>query len=250
MNKPKITIVLSVLVGCVLVGCATDTWAAVDPGAYVVVSGWGEANKAAMRAIQKMEIDRDKRIAVFTLDDGSEIVASFVPRARAEWPTGCPTNVASTHMEVLDIEGDSLTIAQVTFSNPILVRACLSDPVRVLLRQDGEIGGGGGACNWPLECIFFGPQSVRRWTVSDSTVFTDRDSPVTIKLGDDIDPETFNVTSGPKQGSVVNNYDLTITYTPNGSLSGIDVFEYRICNMDGYCDTATVTLTVKAVDRQ
>jgi len=101
---------LTVLVGCTLSGCSTARWAGVESGEYVVVCGGGEANEVAMRAIQKMEIDRDQRVAVFTLVDGSEIVTSFVPRDRAEWPAGCPTNIGSTHMEVLDIQEDTLTI--------------------------------------------------------------------------------------------------------------------------------------------
>ncbi|MDY6876648.1 MAG: hypothetical protein SWK90_10680 [Chloroflexota bacterium] len=70
---------------------------------------------------------------MFTLTDGTEIVASFVPRDRAEWPSGCPANINSTRMEVLDIEEDPLTIGAVVFSDPILVRDCPPDPMRVVL---------------------------------------------------------------------------------------------------------------------
>ena len=254
-NIAKIVIVFAILVACILSGCSTTRCVGIESGEYVVVCGGGEANEVAMQAIQKMEIDRDERVAVFTLVDGSEIVTSFVPRDKAEWPAGCPTNIGSTRMEVLDIEEDTLTIKSVTFNNPILVRDCPPDPMRIILREDGEIGGGGGACTWPSECIFFGPQRDRPWVVNDSTASTDEDTPVTIKIvasdaevNRDIDPETFTVTSGPANGTVVNNYDGTVTYTPNAGFNGTDSFTYRICDIYGYWDTATVALTVNSVD--
>ena len=108
---------------------------------------------AAGQAIRGLGIDRDTRVAVFTLADGSEIIASFAPRDRTEWPSGCPANIGSTRMEVLDIKGESLDIGAVTFSDPILVRDC--PPDQVILRSDGAIGGAGGACAHPNGCIFF-----------------------------------------------------------------------------------------------
>jgi len=78
-----------VLLGC-LAGCSTTRWAGIESGEYAVVSDRGEANEVAMRAIRNMKIDRDERVAVFALADSSEIMTSFVPRDRTEWPAGCP----------------------------------------------------------------------------------------------------------------------------------------------------------------
>ena len=254
MNIVKVMTVLTVLVACALSGCLATSWVGVESGEYVVVCGGGEANEVAMEAIEKMEINRDERVAVFRLIDGSEIVASFVPRDRAEWPGGCPTNIGSTRMEVLDIEEHTLTIETVTFNNPILVRDCPPDPVHVVLREDGEIGGGGGACIWPSECIFFGPQQDLPWMVNDSTASTDEDTPVSIEIitsavevNGGLDPQTFAVISGPANGTILNNYDGTVTYTPNAGFNGADSFSYRICDIYGYWDTATVTLSVNPV---
>lgn len=138
------------LVVCTLAGCSVDRWAGVEAGEYIVARA-----PAAGQAIRGLEIDRDTHVAVFTLADGSEIIASFAPRDRTEWPSGCPANIGSTRMEVLDIEGESLDIGAVTFSDPILVRDCPPDPVQVILRSDGAIGGAGGACAHPNGCIFF-----------------------------------------------------------------------------------------------
>ena len=256
-----------------LAGCLTTRRVGIESGEYAVVSGRGEANEAAMRAIQKMKIDRDERAAVFAFVDGSEIATSFVPRDRADWPDGCPTNLLTHRMEVLDLEEDTLTIGPITLDKPILVRDCPRDPTRVILREEGEIGGGGGACTWPGECIYFGPKRERLWQANDSTVSTGQDSPVTFDIVasadeayDRIDAGTFTVTNGPENGTVVNNLELTgtiaedtgfngtgtfvvrivdlVTYTPHAGFHGTDAFTYRICDMDGYCDTATVTVTI------
>jgi hypothetical protein len=155
MNTTKIAVLLTVLAGCLFAGCSMDRWTKVEPGEYTPVRGIGTASKAAAQEIQKVEIDRDKDTVTFTLVDGSQIVASFVPRDRASWPSGCPSNVGSTYMEVLDIAKNTLTIDAATFHNPILVRDCPPDPVHVALRENGRIGGGGGACMGANECILF-----------------------------------------------------------------------------------------------
>lgn len=146
------------LVGCMLTGCSPTRWMGIESGEYTVVSGGGEANEAAMRAIQRMKIDRDERAVVFTLADNSEIVASFTPRSRAEWPAGCPTNIFMHRMQVLDLEEDTLTLGPIALDQPILVRDCPRDPMRVVLREDGEVGTSGSACSWTDTCICFGPQ--------------------------------------------------------------------------------------------
>jgi uncharacterized repeat protein (TIGR01451 family) len=52
----------------------------------------------------------------------------------------------------------------------------------------------------------------------------------------------------PANGTIVQNPDGTITYTPNPGFTGVDVFEYSICSLEypNICDVATVTVTVAA----
>jgi hypothetical protein len=147
----------------ILTGCVPDRWVSVEPGEYTVVHSGGTASQIAQREIQKLEVDRDKRVLVFTLTDSSKAIASFIARDRAEWPPGCPSNINSTRMEVLDIIENPLRIGAMTFSNPILVRDCPPEPMQVVLREDasqssgGAIGGSGGACDHANECVFFEP---------------------------------------------------------------------------------------------
>jgi hypothetical protein len=231
-------------------------------------------------AVQKLEIDRDERTAVITLADGSAIVTPFVRRDRAEWPAGCPTNIYIHRMEVLDIEQEELAIGPITLANPILVRDCPPDPVRVVLREDGEIGNAGGvsgsACSRTEPCICFKPQRNLPWQANDSAVSTHQDDSVTFDIvvsADEayerIDAGTFTVISGPENGTAISNLERTgtiredagfdtsgafiirivdlVTYTPDTGFQGADAFSYRICDMEGYCDAATVTVTVNAV---
>ena len=142
-----------------LAGCSMDRWAKVEPGGYTVVHDGAAAAMTVAREIQRLDVDRDESLMVLTLVDGSQIVTSFVARDRTEWPAGCPTNIQSTRMEVLDIVQDPLTIGATSLSRPILVRNCPPDPARIVLREDGAIGGGGTACPYPEPCIYFAPTS-------------------------------------------------------------------------------------------
>ncbi len=63
-------------------------------------------------------------------------------------------------------------------------------------------------------------------------------------LGDGPLSVTTTPTKNPIMGTVVINPDGTYTYTPNPGFVGQDTFEYQICNDDGLCDTAIVTITV------
>ena len=63
-----------------------------------------------------------------------------------------------------------------------------------------------------------------------------------------LDPSTVTIDSGPSNGSVTVNPDGSIDYTPDANFSGIDSFTYEVCDVDGECATATVTVTVSAVN--
>lgn len=88
----------------------------------------------------------------------------------------------------------------------------------------------------------------------DDAATTNEDTPVVITvLTNDSEPEgeaisVTAITNQPANGSVVMNADGSITYTPNADFVGTDTFVYEICDTDGLCDTATVTVTVVAVN--
>jgi len=64
-----------------------------------------------------------------------------------------------------------------------------------------------------------------------------------------LDPTSVVVVSGPSDGSVVvDGLTGAVTYTPAPNFYGADLFEYRVCDLDGFCDQALVTLTVNPVN--
>ncbi len=79
---------------------------------------------------------------------------------------------------------------------------------------------------------------------------TSFNSPVTVPvLANDIDLNgdslTISNVSTPENGSVIDNGDGTVTYTPNAGFVGIDTFTYTVS--DGLdSSTATVTITVNS----
>ena len=54
----------------------------------------------------------------------------------------------------------------------------------------------------------------------------------------------IGVNGGSTDGIVTMKPDGTYTYTPNANFSGVDIFNYQLCNANGTCDQAIVTITV------
>ena len=84
---------------------------------------------------------------------------------------------------------------------------------------------------------------------NDDSVTTPEDTPVTASVtGNDQQTgegvHTWSKLTDPANGDVVFNADGSYTYTPDAGWSGIDSFTYQICDVDGDCDPATVTITV------
>jgi len=80
------------------------------------------------------------------------------------------------------------------------------------------------------------------WTVPS-------DAPTALPvLDNDGDPDgdalTLLPTGSPAHGSVTVDADGTLTYTPEGGYAGPDSFTYTVCDGDGLCDEATVSLDV------
>ncbi|MBI2274299.1 MAG: HYR domain-containing protein, partial [Bacteroidetes bacterium] len=61
---------------------------------------------------------------------------------------------------------------------------------------------------------------------------------------------SWTVVTTTTHGVLTLNTDGTYTYTPAPNFHGTDVFTYQVCDADGDCSTATVTITVNAVNDQ
>ena len=89
----------------------------------------------------------------------------------------------------------------------------------------------------------------------DDSASTPEDTPVTIDasandsdVDGNLDPASASVISGPSNGTLVNNEDGTFTYTPDENFSGTDSLTYKICDLEGLCDSATVTIDITSVN--
>jgi 2C-methyl-D-erythritol 2,4-cyclodiphosphate synthase len=88
---------------------------------------------------------------------------------------------------------------------------------------------------------------------NDDSGSTAEDTPVTIDvLANDLDVDGNSLfvesVSTATDGSVVNNGDGTVTYTPNVDFAGADFFTYNINDGNGGTATATVTVSVGGVN--
>ncbi|MDP3913016.1 MAG: Ig-like domain-containing protein, partial [Bacteroidota bacterium] len=58
----------------------------------------------------------------------------------------------------------------------------------------------------------------------------------------------WTIVTAPSNGSVVLNTNGSYTYTPDDDFNGTDTFVYKVCDIDGDCDQAIVTITVISVN--
>ena len=70
-----------------------------------------------------------------------------------------------------------------------------------------------------------------------------------VDLDGNLDPTSVTVSTQPSNGTVsVDPVTGAITYEPDPDFTGTDIFTYEVCDTDGVCDTATVTVEVDPVD--
>lgn len=138
-------------------GCSFDRYVEVEDGDYVPVDTESIHDSPTADLIYGMHIDRENNSMKLMLEDGSIISSFFSARPKQDLPSGCPANLGSTKMEILDLEVRELAIGTIVINHPVLVRNCPDDPERVILREDGQIGGVGTACAQDDRCIHFKP---------------------------------------------------------------------------------------------
>jgi VCBS repeat-containing protein len=93
-------------------------------------------------------------------------------------------------------------------------------------------------------------------TANADSYTTAEDTALTITapgvLGNDTDPEldplTAVLVAGPTSGTLALSGNGSFTYTPNANFNGTDSFTYQASDGTGFSNTATVTLTVTAVN--
>ncbi len=93
-------------------------------------------------------------------------------------------------------------------------------------------------------------------TANDDAVTINEDETAQINVAlNDTDPQnnlnvlSVQMTSLPLHGTAtVNSLTGVIQYSPVANYFGADEFEYKICDLDGYCDNAKVVITILSVN--
>jgi hypothetical protein len=107
-----------------------------------------------------------------------------------------------------------------------------------------------GLCDTAIVTVTVVPQAVK---ASDDAAMTSSGTATTIDVvandsdvDGDIADATVVIASGPSSGRAIATVlgDMRVRYTPDAGYSGVDTFDYRICDTQALCDTATVTVTV------
>jgi hypothetical protein len=134
--------------------------------------------------------------------------------------------------------------------------------------NSGTPGSGNGTVNFTVAPNTTGTARVGSLTVAgrnvtitqdaaaqanDDTATTDEDTAVNVNvLGNDSEPDgdplTVTAVSDPANGTAAINPDKTVKYTPDLNYFGSDSFTYTIDDGHGGTDTATVNVTINAVN--
>jgi len=138
-------------------GCLPDRKLPLRSGSYQTAAvRRGESMDHEERVVG-LDLYFETRTVHFVLDSGKSFPVPFSTRDPSRWPSGCPGNLFSYKMEVLDLEETGFVPDFLALEDPILVRSCPGDPYQLVLRSDGAVGGPSSACSHPEPCLIFGP---------------------------------------------------------------------------------------------
>jgi hypothetical protein len=163
----------------------------------------------------------------------------------------------------IDADGDALTVSSVTqgangavvnlgssVSYAPSVDYCGTDYFEYTV-SDGKGGTDVGLVTVTVTCVNDAPDAADDYdevesgeTVTIDVAFNDTDVDL------NLDVSSVVVTTAPSSGSAIANGDGTVDYTADAEGSGSESFVYEICDAEGACDTATVTVLVSAPEAE
>jgi len=156
-----------------------------------------------------------------------------------------------------DPDGDPLTVVGAT--DPLHGTATVNPDSTITYQPDAGYTGADSfdyeacdpenACGTATVNVTVDPAPNGPPTANDDAATTTEGQAITIPvLANDTDPEGEALSIGSfgqgADGTVTDNGDGTLTYSPNAGFSGADSFGYQACDPHGACDSATVTVTV------
>lgn len=180
-----------------------------------------------------------------------ELNADFV-----QTPFNTPISVDVLNNDI----GDGVLLTTITM-NPANGTATLTGSEIIYTPNDGFVGTDYlfyeacdtyGVCDITILGIEVLPEDAENLPpiATNDIAFTSLDTPVSIDvLNNDADPENGTLTitevSPPTNGTAeIDPMTQTVVYTPNLGFEGIDFFTYTICDEQGACDVAAVSVAV------
>ncbi|TLX70857.1 tandem-95 repeat protein, partial [Labilibacter sediminis] len=157
-----------------------------------------------------------------------------------------------------DIEAFAVSISSQPLNGSVSIdentKECIYTPDANFNGNDSfeyELCDGGGGCDSAMVEITVIPQNDTPNAMDDSAQ-TEQSMSVNIAVVENdsdidgnLDVTSVSIVSGPQNGNViVESLTGEITYTSDEDFSGNDSFIYSICDTNGACDNATVTITV------
>ncbi len=159
-----------------------------------------------------------------------------------------------------DVEGDALTVTTVTTPTNGIASLNIDQTITYTPNNNNNgtdsftytiVDGQGGSDTATVNVTITAVNDMPVALDDDVAGFEDTAVIITVLSNDsDVDGDTltvFTVTS-PTNGTVVINPDNSVTYTPDLNYFGTDSFTYTVSDGNGGSDTATVSLTVNAVN--
>ncbi len=159
-----------------------------------------------------------------------------------------------------DIDGNTLTVMGTT--TPLHGTAVINADYTITYTPDANYTGtdsftytisdGHGGTATATVTVIVIPVNDLPQAVNDN-VATLKGSPVSgdVKINDMMSGDggnQYSLNSSPTNGTVSFGVDGLFTYSPNANYIGVDTFTYKLCDVDGDCSVATVTITVKEVN--
>ena len=188
--------------------------------------------------------------------DSATVTLTVTPTAaldEAETTVGKPVDIDVTDNDIGNLDATTLTELSPPANGDISVD---TNTGIVTYTPDAGFSGTDSfryqICDLNNECTSATVTVVVAAVSGDDELETQVNTPVTETIEDlldndegDLDPDTLSVGT-PSNGTVTVNDDDTVTYTPTPGFSGVDSFDYEVCNTQDadICVTATVTVTV------
>ncbi|WP_108811397.1 Ig-like domain-containing protein [Sphingorhabdus sp. Alg231-15] len=197
-------------------------------------------------------------ITVVAVNDGPIAVGSLPPQTNVDADSGVSVATASGFN---DIDGPSISYSATGLPPGLSIDSGTGEITGTIDNSASQGGTNGVYMVTVTATDFQGTPATQTfaWTVTNpgptaanDTASTDEDTAVNINvLGNDNDPDGDDlavISVSSVNGSVFVNPDGTLLYIPNPGFSGTDTITYTISDGEGGTSTATVDVTVAAVN--